>query len=78
MLLAVNPFRQPMPHPPDVDWTGVEPDRSPIAPLNATSFVLRLRRLSERAMTLRMLRAAFQEQRQHDPGPPRDTEQSSR
>jgi len=76
-LPAANPFGATlatMPHPPDIDWTGVEPDRSPIAPLDATSFVQRLNRLSERVRSLRTLRAAFQQQRPHDPGPARDTE----
>ena len=34
------------------DWTGVEPDQSPIAPLDAHTFADQLRRLSERAASL--------------------------
>jgi hypothetical protein len=33
----------------DIDWTGVAPERAPIAPLDAQSFLVRLRRLDERA-----------------------------
>jgi hypothetical protein len=43
------------------DWTGVEPESSPIAPLNATTFLARLRRLSDRAESLMLLRKAFAE-----------------
>lgn len=35
--LAVG--RPKMSHPTDVDWTGLEPDRSPVAPLDASFFV---------------------------------------
>jgi hypothetical protein len=41
------------------DWTGVAPDLSPIAPLDADNFVARLQRLSERAESLTILRRAF-------------------
>jgi hypothetical protein len=54
----------------DIDWTGVEPERSPIAPLDARSFVARLRLLSERASSMRTLREAFA--RQHGPELSRD------
>ena len=48
-----------------VDWTGVGPDRSPIEPLNDHTFAVRLRRLSERAQSLTILRGAFAEQHAH-------------
>lgn len=44
---------------PEVDWTGVEPDRSPISPLDATQFVARLRLLGERVESIRVLRQGF-------------------
>jgi len=47
---------------PDIDWTGVKSDESPVAPLDANTFVLRLRLLGERANDLTILRAAFVEQ----------------
>lgn len=49
-----------------VDWTGVEPDRTAVAPLDAQSFVARLRLLSERAASLRTLQEAFARQRSDD------------
>ena len=55
--------------PPDdrgVDWTGVRPDDSPIGPLDGRSFVARLRRLSERARDLTLLRRARTEHHAHD------------
>ena len=42
-----------------IDWTGVQPDDSPIEPLNARTFVLRLRRLEEWVSDLRRLRQAM-------------------
>lgn len=45
----------------DVDWTGVAPDQSPIAPLDVESFVSRLEALSQRAAGIRALQAAFKE-----------------
>jgi hypothetical protein len=44
------------------DWTGVAPDRSPVAPLDARTFVERLRRLSERAEALTLLRQSLADQ----------------
>ena len=48
-----------------IDWTGVQPDQSPIAPLDRESFLVRLRLLSERAFSLAMLRNAFAQQHPH-------------
>lgn len=45
-----------------IDWTGVEPDQSPVQPLDANTFAARLRLLSERAESLTTLRRAFTEQ----------------
>jgi len=45
-----------------IDWTGVEPDQSPVAPLDGHTYVARLRLLSERAASLTTLRKAFAEQ----------------
>jgi hypothetical protein len=45
-----------------IDWTGVEPDRSPVRPLDAQTFTERLTLLSERAESLTVLRKAFTEQ----------------
>lgn len=42
-----------------VDWTGVQPDTSPIGPLDSRSFPVRLQRLGERARSLTVLREAF-------------------
>ncbi len=50
-----------------IDWSGVEPDRSPIGPLDDQTFVVRLRRLSERAESLTILRKAFTEQQPQAP-----------
>lgn len=33
--------------PEDIDWTGLAPDNSPIAPLTAETFVARLERLTD-------------------------------
>ena len=46
----------------DIDWTGFEPDASPVQPLDAHTFVARLRLLSERVESLTILRKAFTEQ----------------
>jgi hypothetical protein len=47
---------------PQIDWTGVLPDQSPIAPLDEATFMQRLRLLSDRAEAVTTLRKAFQEQ----------------
>ena len=70
----------PVMQPPDdrgVDWTGVRPDDSPIAPLDSRSFVVRLRRLSERARDLTLLRRARTEQHTHEKRLSRDPERTS-
>ena len=51
---------------PDIDWTGVQPDRSRIAPLDAQTFLVRLQLLSERAHSLTVLRRAFVNEPQPD------------
>ena len=66
------------PEGPAIDWTGVQPDRSPIAPLNEESFIVRLRLLSERAESLTILRKAFAEQSSHGEQLPRRTEAPAR
>jgi len=66
------------PNTPDVDWTGVEPDRSTIAPLDSQSFVTRLHLLGERASSLRILREALARQQSHDAQPSRDSKSPSR
>ncbi len=48
-----------------VDWSGVQPDESPIDPLDGRTFSVRLRLLSERAQSLTLLRKAFAEQQSH-------------
>lgn len=63
--------------PPDnrsIDWTGVQPDDSPIEPLDGRTFLLRLRRLEEHVHALRLLRRALIEQRSHDPRVSSDSE----
>jgi hypothetical protein len=40
---------------PDIDWTGVQPDQSAIAPLNETTFAKRLLLFSERATDMMIL-----------------------
>ena len=62
----------------DIDWTGVQPDQSPIAPLNADTFVERLRLLSERANSLLILRNALSQQQPHGDQLPRNSEPPSR
>jgi hypothetical protein len=63
-----------------IDWTGVQPDDSAIDPLDASSFLARLRLLAERAHSLTILRRAFAEQRdgQQLPRHPQSTPRSSR
>ena len=55
--------------PPDerrIDWTGVQPDDSPIEPLDGRTFLLRLRRLEGYVHDLILLRRAMKEQQAHD------------
>jgi hypothetical protein len=61
-----------------IDWTGVAPDQSPVAPLDAHTFALRLRRLSERAASLTTLRQAFADQHPRGEQLPRDPESALR
>lgn len=49
-----------------IDWTGIGPDESPIEPLDARTFLLRLQRLDERVRDLRLLRRALMERQPHD------------
>ena len=46
---------------PDIDWTGVQPDQSPIEPLDERTFIIRLRLLSERATSMTILRNALEQ-----------------
>jgi hypothetical protein len=55
--------------PPDPDWTGVAPDRTPIERLLGAWFTIRLQRLGDRAGSLTMLRRAWSEQRSHGQQP---------
>ena len=64
---------QPSNHP-DIDWTGVQPDQSPIAPLDERTFPTRLRLLSERATSMMILRNAFKQQQPHGDQFSRDSE----
>jgi hypothetical protein len=48
-----------------IDWTGIQPDQSPIGPLDANSFIVRLLLLSERAESLTVLRNAFRQQQSY-------------
>ena len=55
--------------PPDnrrIDWTGVQPDDSPIEPLDGRTFLLRLRRLEAHARDLTLLRRALMQRQAHD------------
>jgi hypothetical protein len=61
-----------------IDWSGVKPDESPIAPLDAATFIERLQRLSDRAASLTILRQAFREQHSNDDQISRDSEPSTR
>lgn len=63
---------------PEIDWTGVQPDHSPIAPLDERTFKVRLRLLSERATSMMILRNAFKQQQPHDDQLSRDSEPPSR
>jgi len=47
---------------PEVDWTGVAPDNTPIEPLTAENFVARLDSLTEAVTALERLKRAFDEQ----------------
>jgi hypothetical protein len=60
------------------DWTGVQPDQSPIAPLDARTFAARLHRLSERSASLTTLRRAFTEQHPSGEHLPRRSEPAPR
>jgi len=61
-----------------IDWTGVQPDRSPMEPLNEKLFSLRLRRLGERAESLTILRRAFTQQQANGQQLSRNSEPASR
>lgn len=63
---------------PNIDWTGVEPDPSPIEPLDDHTFAVRLRLLSERAESLTILRKAFTEQQSNGEQLSRHPEPTSR
>ncbi len=67
-----------VPHDSIIDWTGVQPDRSPIEPLDDNSFSIRLRRLTERAESLTILRNAFAQQQSNGKQFSRDFEPTSR
>jgi hypothetical protein len=63
--------------PPDdrrIDWTGVQPDDSPIEPLDGRTFLLRLRRLEGHVHDLRLLRRVLKEQQSHDRPVSRDSD----
>jgi hypothetical protein len=57
-----------------IDWTGVQPDESPIERLDGRTFLLRLRRLDERVRDLKLLRRALMEQQTHNRRVSRDSE----
>jgi hypothetical protein len=61
-----------------VDWTGFQEDQTPIEPLDARTFAIRLRLLSERAGSLAILRKAFTEQQSRGEQLSRDPEPASR
>ena len=61
-----------------VDWTGVQPDHTPIPPLDDQTFAGRLHLLSERAESLTRLRRAFTDQTRDGQQLPRDFEPTSR
>jgi hypothetical protein len=63
---------------PSIDWTGVKPDSSPIPALNETTFIERLKRLSERATSIALLRSAFNQQNLHGDQLSSDPKQSPR
>jgi hypothetical protein len=62
----------------EIDWTGVQPDPSPIRPLDAVTFVERLRQLTDRAAALTLMRKAFHDQHFNDEQISRDSEPSAR
>jgi len=62
----------------DTDWTGLGPDTSPVEPLDARTFVARLRLLSERAEGLTILREAMAEQHSRGEQLPRRSQPVSR
>ena len=67
-LRAARPPRLYAMEPPDnrsIDWTGVQPDDSPIEPLDGRTFLLRLNRLEQHVHELRLLRRALKEQQCH-------------
>ena len=51
-----------------VDWTGVQPDHTPIKPLDDQNVAGRLRLLSGRAESLTRLRTALTERTRHGQG----------
>lgn len=61
-----------------IDWTGVQPDRSPIRALDADTFATRLRLLAERAEGLTRLRQALHDQSPHGQQLPGNPEPASR
>ncbi|MCY4661338.1 MAG: hypothetical protein OXF93_16250 [Acidobacteria bacterium] len=70
-----------MQHPPadrTVDWTGVQPDRGSVEPLDGRTFVARLRRLEACARDLTLLRKARADQQSNDDRLLRDAERTPR
>ena len=70
----------PVTLPPDhrsIDWTGVQPDDSPIEPLNSRNFLERLQRLEARARDIALLRQGMTEQNRHEERLHRDSERPS-
>lgn len=70
----------PAPRMPDgrsIDWTGVQPDDSPIEPLNSRNFLERLERLQARARDITRLREGMREQHPHEARLHRDPERPS-
>jgi hypothetical protein len=63
---------------PEIDWTGVQPDQSPIEPLDDNSAAVRLRLLSERAKSLTVLRNAFVQQQSNGEQLSRSSEPTAR
>lgn len=60
-----------------VEWTGVQPDLSPIEPLDDKTFPVRLRLLSDRAAGLSILRKTFAQQQPYGEQLPRNPEPAS-
>ncbi len=57
----------------ETDWTGVAPNRDPVAPLTSVTFEARLARLTATAADLLRMRAAMLAQHpEHDSGLPED------